>query len=415
MTGLPPRIGPFRTIRSIDGGLAGLMAVEVVGGLIGFAVSVCWARRLGTDGFATLETATVTAGWLLVLVRSGVDAIATREVARCPRLARPFADLALGLRLAGAALGMALAIGLGLVWGGPLGILIPLATLTLVPSALALDVVLRAQNRLGAIAFGSLVRLGWLAVVGWLWVGDPIRAIVVGILAESAGALVVGTAHVAAFGFPRPRLPLRAVGVVLRLGLTAGITRLLRVGLYGIDLLVLAWMLGPTDTGPYAAARRIVFGLIAVGLVVPTVVLPRIARAAREGPSAVRRIVFEIGWPLTGLSMIGALALALTSHELLPIVFGASYRGSGAGMFWLAARIPALLLATLLQAALIACRKESEALGVVGRQTLLAALTYPPTAIWFGVEGVALAALGCETFGALVGWRALDRDGERQG
>ncbi len=61
------------------------------------------------------------------------------------------------------------------------------------------------------------------------------------------------------------------------------------MSLYGADLLALGWWAG-AELGPYAAARRLVFGLVALGLVVPASVAPAIARAlgggGADGPRA---------------------------------------------------------------------------------------------------------------------------------
>ncbi len=60
-------------------GLSWMFASELISGALGFLVMVHLARRLGPSSFARLEYAAAVAAWLLVVVRGGVDVIATRE------------------------------------------------------------------------------------------------------------------------------------------------------------------------------------------------------------------------------------------------------------------------------------------------------------------------------------------------
>ena len=97
-------------------------------------------------------------------------------------------------------------------------------------------------------------------------------------------------------GCPVPRLAAPGVALVLaRRGAIAGLIRFGRVSLYGADLLALGWWAGP-ELGAYAAARRLVFGLVALGLVVPAAVAPADraglgarARQPARGPDRRRR------------------------------------------------------------------------------------------------------------------------------
>ena len=71
----------------------------------------------------------------------------------------------------------------------------------------------------------------------------------------------------------RPRFRRRAWAALARRGAVAGATRFGRVSLYAADVLAIGWWAGPS-LGPYAAARRVAFALLALGLVVPSAVAP---------------------------------------------------------------------------------------------------------------------------------------------
>src|SRR5262249_56535823 len=103
--------------------------------------------------------------------------------------------------------------------------------------------------------------------------GDRFRAGACLVGAEILGTVVPLAIHIREHGVPHPRLRRRAALVLARRGLIAGLIRFGRVSLYGADLLALGWWVGP-ELGAYAAARKLVFGLGALGLGVPAAVAP---------------------------------------------------------------------------------------------------------------------------------------------
>src|SRR5262249_20894643 len=154
-------------------------------------------------------------------------------------------------------------------------------------AAFVTDVGLRATGRLRWLALAQTFRAaGYALVVLGLVRGsaDTIAAAGCLVAAEVLGSLVPLVIHTREHGWPRPRLRRRAALVLARRGLIAGLIRFGRVSLYGADLLVLGWWAGSEfEVGTYAAARRLVFGLVALGLVVPASVAPLIARGWAAG------------------------------------------------------------------------------------------------------------------------------------
>ena len=394
-------------------GLVWLMASELLASVVGFAVMVQLARRLGPPAFARVEYAAAVAAWLLVVVRGGVDVIATREAARRPRLVGPLTGALLGLRGALAVAGYLLVLAVAVLVGPERGPVVAVAGLMLFPSVFVADVGLRASGRFKTLALGQAVRtLGHAAVALGLVQGpaDVLRAAWCLVLAEGLGALVPLAAHASEHGFPRPRFRRRAWLVLARRGAIAGLTRFGRVSLYGADLLALGWWAG-TELGSYAAARRLVFGLVALGLVVPSAVAPAIARAWAAGAPNARRLIAEALAALWGLSLPAAVGLALTADRWMPLLFGPSYRAGGPWLALVAARLPWLLTASFDQAALIACRRETWVLDQMLGLMLLAVVAIPFAAAWGGPWGAGSAALGIEVLGAIGGWRLLRRLG----
>jgi len=388
-----------------------LLAAEVFASVAGFGVLIHLARRLGPSGFADFEYASAVGAWCLVLVRGGFDAIAQREAARRPVLIGPMTDLLIGLRLTSAAVGMAAV--LALAWasgpGSGRGMVVAVAGLVLIPSALASDVGLRASGRFGALALAQVARSAGLAAGVWWLVGGPESAAVAA--GCVAGAEVASSAVLLAFHGPiRPRFRRRAWAALARRGAVAGATRFGRVSLYAADVLALGWWAGP-GLGPYAAARRVAFALLALGLVVPSAVAPRIARAWAEGSGEAREVIGRTIAGLMAAALPATVGLMATADRWMPRLFGDDFREGGPWLALVAARLPFVLASNVQQAALIACRREVWAFWLVAAMAILGMASIPPLAAIGGPWGVGMAALGVESAGAVGGWFALRRLG----
>src|SRR5262249_5503336 len=152
--------------------------------------------------------------------------------------------------------------------------------LILLPSAFTADVGLRALGRLRWLGAAQALRSVGYAGLALTLVrapGDVLRAAWCLLAAEVLATVVPLVWHVRRHGLPRLRLRRRATMVLAHRGAIAGLTRFGRVSLYGADVLALGWCAGP-ELGSYAAARRVVFGLVGLGLVLPAAVAPAIAR-----------------------------------------------------------------------------------------------------------------------------------------
>jgi O-antigen/teichoic acid export membrane protein len=389
------------------------MASEALAGWLGFAVTVHYVRALGTTGFGRVEFATVVVGWLLVIVRSGVEQVVQREAARKPRLVAPLTELLFGIKCLGAATGLFLLAIASLALGRSQGVTLILAGLLLVPSAFVLDLGPRAEGALRVVAVSQSLRsvvfaaLGFGLVRGPADVGTAAAALAV---AELAGGLPCLQWHWVRHGRPRPRWRRRAGLIVLRRGVIASLIRFGRVGLYGADVIVLSLLQTP-GWQSYAAARRIVFALVAMGLVVPAAYGPVLGRAWAAGASTARAVLGRAFGLLAAFAVPTTAGLVLAAGPVMSVLFGGSIEGGGDVLALAAARLPFLLAATLVQVALVACRREGVALRVVLAMVGLSCVMLPGLAGMWGVSGVGWGVMGVEAAGAIFGGVALARLG----
>jgi O-antigen/teichoic acid export membrane protein len=175
-------------------------------------------------------------------------------------------------------------------------------------------------------------------------------------------------------------------------------------------MLVLGWF-ASGELGAYAAARRIVFGFVALGLLVPAAYAPTLSRAFASGAFEARRVLVEVVALLLQTSLPIAVALMLAAGLGMSWCFGDPYRAGAPYLCILAARLPCLLLASTGQVALVAFRREHPALQVLGVMLATALASIPVLAVWAGTWGVGLALVIVEASGAVAAWLYLRRLG----
>ncbi len=405
LDGPTPAPGGKRNPRATFG-LVPLLASEALAAVVGFGVLIVMARRLGPGRFAAVESAAAVVAVLLVMVRSGVEQVIIREASRRPRLIGPLTETLISLKLACASVAF---LGILAMSGGQ--VLLAIAGLVLFPSALVADVGPRVRRSLGPVAISQSMRSLGLLSATFVFVHSPADAMPAAgcvAIAESVAAIVLGVVHCRDFGIPRLRIRWRAWLILGRRGAVASLSRLGRVVLYGADLLVLA-ALSRNGFGPYAASRRVVFAMIAVGLVLPGAFAPSIASAWSRGVEPARRAISMATFGLMNLAAPAAIGLMMTAEGWMRTLFGADYRGGGLALAIVAARAPFLLAASLHQASLVAIRRETASLRIVLLMLALAAVAIPVSCRLFGPLGVGIAMVGVELCGAVAGWIALRR------
>jgi O-antigen/teichoic acid export membrane protein len=190
------------------------------------------------------------------------------------------------------------------------------------------------------------------------------------------------------------------------------LTRFGRVGLYLAEDLELGLAADP-GVGPYAAARKVVFAVVAIGIGLPALLLPALVKERSNGPDSVGSVVAQGLTLLIGLFLPAALGLMLIAPKGLPAIFGAGYDGSGVMPLLVALRMPILLVAVWFQTVAVALGHERQALRVMGIVGAVAVVVLPAVASLWGSVGIAGGILGLEILAALGGWQAVRSCGIR--
>ena len=396
---------------------AALSVAEIACRAISVVVTLSLAQRLGRAGYGRIEFAFNVVFWLVLLVREGLDVIATREIARHPRLIRPLVNHILAIRccLAGALLSGLVVVGTLCFDDVTERLILGLYGLMLLTTAIGLDFVYRGLERMGLVAVSLLIRTAIYAGGVALWVADASRiewvpvCLVVG---EVCGIALVWACYVRRYGLPRPTLrATRALRTIIRRGRPVYLIQVSQAVISSADLLIVGVLSQWADVGLYGAPHRIVTAVLTFGIIFRQVVFPMLARSWRtsvtEGRAALDGMVRVLMLGLVPVA-IGATVLA---EPLIGLLLGPDYRGAGLLLAVDAWRIPLLTLAFLYQTALIALNREEA--GV--RMLMLAAIVIAPltAALWFGF-GLPGASASVVIVGLLLlaaGYRHLQDEG----
>ena len=383
-------------------------AAEVACRATSVLVTLALARELGKEGYGRIEFAFNVVFWLVLLVRSGSEVIAARELARHPRLIRPLVNQILGIKIVAAVilyLGLAMVAWLGMT--DPIGrALFLLYGLMLVTTALGIDFVYRGVERMGLLAVSLYLRTVVYAVGVSAWVnglGDIVDIPVWLALGEGLGIALVWLRYVREYGLPRPTLSGRFLQVFTRRCRPVVVVQFAQTVLGSVDLMVVGLLRPWEDVGLYGAPHRMIAAALTFGMIFQQVVFPMLARSWRSSPLEARRALDA----LVRVLAIGMIPLAvgttILAEPLVAAILPRSYAGGG----WLLAlgiwRAPLLTLVFLYHTALIATNRESSGVWLLGAGAigsgpliafLLARFGLPGATFGLGVIALVLVIAG---------------------
>ena len=384
-----------------------LGAGELLSRLIGFGATVYIARALGVDAYGIIGFGLALVLYGTTLVDAGLEHTGPREVAEAGEHLSDLASTLLLLRLVWATVVAGLTVlAATLFFSGIERTVLALYGLALLPVGaytrwlhLGLQ---RATLVSAARTAAELLRV--LAVV--VLVRGPEDIVVVPLAEITANVL---TAIMLLAGA-------RACGVRLRLHVDANLARavfrraapmavsaLLAVMIYNADLVFLRIFRDTAEVGLYLAGYALINFIGILGHVVALTLVPAFTRL---GHSATERDtlfsdsiarVFAAGAPI-------AVGGALTAPLLIGFVYGSEYTASGGVLAILIWTIPFVLIRSVLQAGLIARRRQD----LVLRTTIAAAASNVGLNLiavpMFGLYGAAFTTVIAEAVRMLAAW-----------
>lgn len=392
--------------------IAAIASGEITARLVAFAATALLTRRLGPEGFGIVGFAAAIAGYLTLAVNSGLNEVGGREVARDPGSARAVYAGVLSIRLtiAVAALVVLGVASMLLPLEPQVRLVVFLSGLSFVSLAADPSWVYRGLERPVGAAAQVLAQLLYVGGVATLVhdSSDVTRVPVAQFGGEIIAALV--------FGLPLLgwRWPPTAWALGRRLLAGAGFltaSRVLRTLILTFDVVLLGFTVAAADVGLYTAAYRFCFLLMAIGGAVNAGYLASFARAAADGPDAVRGVLSDalrtsvlIGAPLVA----GSIAIA---GPLLGLLFGRAFEAGASAFMLLLVSIGCYFVHSVLSNVFLVMHRTGLQAGLYGVAATLNVVANLVAIPLYGIAGAAAATALAEGTIVILGFIAMRRLG----
>jgi O-antigen/teichoic acid export membrane protein len=404
--------------RHVASNFAILGVAEVLTRAISIVVTLSLTKRLGDAGYGRVEFAFNVVFWLVLIVRDCFETIATRELARHPRLTKSLVNHVIAVKLTFA---LVLYLGLSIVGAYTLSEhtdvwILRSYGLLLLTTALGIDFVFKGSERMGLVAISLCIRTLVYSAGVWLFVHDAARIVWVPLclaLGEAIGIGLVWLVYSRLHGLPRPTLNLRFLVVFVRRGRSVCLVHLTQAVIISTDLMVVGLTSRWGEVGQYGAPHRMISAVMAFGLIFQQVVFPSLSRSWRGSSTAGRDLLdLSVRALVSGFLPI-AVGGMLLAEPLVRFLFPPEYRHSGLLLALGIWRTPLLSLAFLYQSSLIAMNRESAGLrllvgGALGAAPLVAFLRWQ-----FDLPGASVAVLFLGMVLVIAGYFCLLKEGRQ--
>ncbi len=360
--------GPLSRGRAISRNAAALLAGRIVTQLLTALFTIVLARRLGAAGFGAYAFVVAVVFLANVVTTFGTDMVLIRDVAGGSGRPRWEAALAVQLGLSIVAIALAwlfapLAAGLSSGAADALRIY----SLSLIPAAVfsVCAALLRGLGRMGTYAsLGVATASAQLAILWLLPPGSALVAVMAALLAVQIAAAVLAWALCARTFAPLRRSPRTSADDVLemvRATGTLGTLGLLGMAYQRVPILVLAAVAGPTATGWFASASKIVEASKVGHVALFGAAYPAMVEAHARGGSETDGLAWSRRAAFGGGALISAV-LVVAAPNVVRVLFGSSFAPAAPALAILAASLLPSVLSIYQSLDLVARHREAATL-----------------------------------------------------
>lgn len=395
------------TSRPVTRNIGVLLVGRALGAAIGITGLTLLTRNLSVGDFGFFSYAVALFNLLVIFIGLGGNAIATAEMARQPGRTEETLGLLLGLRVASAAVAVAMLVVIALVSESPATRppLLIIAPFLLFSSLAAMDALFHARQRMIVPVASRLVAQALFVVaVVFLVSGDRLTLVAVCWAFGISVAIERLITFARGFAVARPHMPasFAAVTGFVRRATPQGLATLFGLLYFHVDTLMLRHLQGEIETGIYSAPYRLFAFLVVVPGLLAAPLLPEMARGADACARTLRTVAGQ-ALVLGGAAMAALLVLAT---PIVEVIYGLDEYGDSVVILrWLAVAFPAICVGTLGGTGLIALERQA----LWARITFVCLLLNVGLNVVLipsrGAEGAALATVATEVLAA--GWAAV--------
>jgi O-antigen/teichoic acid export membrane protein len=269
--------------------------------------------------------------------------------------------------------------------------------LLLLTTSLGVDYAFRGMERMGVVAISLVIRTIVYVVGVTISEIGPGRLEVVPIwlvFGEAVGILFSWTMLVRGYGWPRMRwgrwrfsrvFAARCRSIYLMQGSQSILASL--------DMIIVGFTSTWVEVGRYGAAHRMVSIGLAVGMMVPQVVFPSLARSWRMGSGEARGILDGVVRLVVMASVPLVVGVLVFGGPVVGLIFGGEFRGTGRYLSMGIARAPIFVMAYLYMTTLVALNRESRGVWIQVAAAISAVVLVCMGRWLMGPEGAILGML----------------------
>jgi O-antigen/teichoic acid export membrane protein len=330
---------------------------------VNFLVIVYVARTLGAGALGQLTLAQAIVIYFRFVADMGFDTMGSRRVAADRRAVVAAVVELTACRLANAAAAGSMLVLVALAAGQflPIGWLLLLFGLSLVPGALSLEWAFMGLERMDLVGLARFVAAAvWLLIVAALVRGGtPLSVVPLAYLAgQACGAAILFLLFRRAHGRVRVRFDRSRWAAALRQAAPIGLSFIVIQVYVGFGLVALGMIEGDRAAGLYAAPQRLVLFLTSASSMFGAALYPRLAALRAGGGNGFERLV-RLGLRTMVLASVPvAVGGMLVASPLVGAVYGPGYQSGAAVFRWLVPSVAPIFVDVVLGYALLAAGGE---------------------------------------------------------
>ncbi len=395
-------------MKRLSRNLLSLFFGDIARRILGFVSVAFLARSLGADGFGLVNLGFAVLAYGSVLSTAGCTTLGTKRIAGGASPA--IAEQIIGGRLTTTLVVFAAIafVTLFAVRNSTSAWLIVLFLCALFPQMFFLDWYFQGKERMSTIVIGRILSGTFYLAVIVLFIRSPNDAhwVALGaILGDCAAALWLFLAFRRENPALRIRISLSFSLLKKSLPLAAGV--ILATLTINFPPLILGAVRTNTDIGIYSAASKLVFFLLVGDRILSSLLLPASARKQIESMHSFRIVLQDaLRWILL-LCLPIAVGGTLLGEQLIVLVFGTEYAGSGVVFCVFIWYFFLTMFHTVYTAGLVSAGKEKP----YGRNMAITAVAYGICvslgSIWYGALGAAAGVVIAEGFSIVLMHQSL--------
>ncbi len=395
-------------MKRLSRNLLSLFFADMVRRILGFLSVAFLARSLGIEGFGLVNLGFAVLAYGTVLSTAGFATLGTKQIAQGE--SAEFAGRIIGGKLATTLIVFAVIVGVTMltVRDTTTALLIVLFSCTLFPQIFFLDWYFQGKEEMSTVSIGRIISSAVYLVVIVLCIRHSSDAQWVALGTLFGDSAAAGWLY---FAFrkthPGMRVRISPSMALLKQSMPLAVGTILGALTINFPPLILGAVRTNADIGIYSAASKLVFFLLVGDRILFSLLLPASARKHGESVDAFRIVLEDALYWILLFSLPLAVGGTLLAEQLIVLVFGAAYAGSGVVFCVFIWYFFLTMIHTIYAAGLVGAGKDKSYSKNMTITSIAYGMCVTLGAIGYGALGAACGVVIAEGIGVLLMRRSL--------